>query len=162
MTEDRNVNMTHKLKRIYSCPANKMQSPCASISFGNVFIPQQIKTWLDGTQSKVRIGNYFSSNFPIKNGLSALLFNFSQEYAIREVQETRLGLDMNGTHQVLAYVDDVIVIGNDIKTIERNAGMLLNIIAGTTVENKGKLILSLLMLNFPNQIVSFQSALNRS
>ena len=42
-------------------------------------------------------------------------------YAIRKVQESNLGLDMNGTHQVLAYADDV-----DIRTIERNADLLLN------------------------------------
>ena len=28
---------------------------------------------------------------------------------------------MNGTHQVLAYADDVNLIGDDISTIERNA-----------------------------------------
>ena len=33
---------------------------------------------------------------------------------------------MNGTHQVLAYADDVNLIGDDIKTIERNADELLN------------------------------------
>ena len=42
------------------------------------------------------------------------------------VQETNLGLDMNGTHQVLAYADDVNLIGDDIRTIERNADVLLN------------------------------------
>ena len=30
---------------------------------------------------------------------------------------------MNGTHQVLAYADDVNLIGDDIRTIERNAGV---------------------------------------
>ena len=33
---------------------------------------------------------------------------------------------MSGAHQVLAYVDDVNVIGGDIRTIERNADILLN------------------------------------
>ena len=93
---------------------------------------RSIKIWLDGTQSKVRIENYLSSSFTIENGLrqgealSPLLFHFDLEYAIKKVQETDLGLHMNGTHQVLAYVDDVNLIGHDIITIERNADVLLN------------------------------------
>ena len=35
-------------------------------------------------------------------------------------------LDMNGTYQVLAYVDDVNLIGDDITTIETNVEVLLN------------------------------------
>ena len=54
------------------------------------------------------------------DALSSLLLNFSLAYAIRKVQETNLGLDMNGTHHVLAYADDVNLIGDDIRTIERN------------------------------------------
>ena len=33
---------------------------------------------------------------------------------------------MNGTHQVLAYADDVNLIGDDFRTVERNADVLLN------------------------------------
>ena len=33
---------------------------------------------------------------------------------------------MNGTHQVLAYADDVNLIGDDIRTIERNTDVSLN------------------------------------
>ena len=33
---------------------------------------------------------------------------------------------MNGTHQVLAYADDVNLLGDDIRTTERNAEVLLN------------------------------------
>ena len=33
---------------------------------------------------------------------------------------------MNGTHQVLAYEDDANLIGDDIRTIERNADVSLN------------------------------------
>ena len=43
-----------------------------------------------------------------------------------KVQETNLGLDMNGTHQELAYADDVNLIGDYIRTIERNVDVLLN------------------------------------
>ena len=45
--------------------------------------------------------------------LIATLFNYALKYAIRKIQETRLGLDMNGTHQVLASADDVNLIGDD-------------------------------------------------
>ena len=74
----------------------------------------------------MRIGNYLSSSFPTGNGLkqgdalSPLILNFALEYAIRKVQETSLGLDMNANHQVLVYADDVNLI-DDIRTIERNA-----------------------------------------
>ena len=74
----------------------------------------------------MRIRNYLSSSFPIDNGLSPLLSNFALEYAIRKAQEIRLGLSMNGTHQVLAYADDINLIGDDIRTIGRNADVLLN------------------------------------
>ena len=72
------------------------------------------------------------SSFLIENGLkqgdalSLLLFNFALEYAIRKVQETTLGLDKNDIHQVLAYADDVNLIGDDIRAIERKAVVLLN------------------------------------
>ena len=67
-----------------------------------------------------------SSSFHIENGLkqgdvlSPILFNFALEYAIRRVQE----LDTNATHQVLTYVDDVSLIGDDIRTIKRNADVI--------------------------------------
>ena len=48
-------------------------------------------TTLDGTWSKVRIGNYLSSSFYIENSLKQgdallpLLFSFALEYVIKEV-----------------------------------------------------------------------------
>ena len=58
------------------------------------------------------------------DALSALLLNFSLEYAIRKLQETNLRLDMKDNHQVLAYSDDVNSITDYMRTVERYA--LLN------------------------------------
>jgi hypothetical protein len=53
-----------------------------------------------------------------------LLFNFALEYAIRKVQENKLGLKLNGTHQLLAYAD-FSSLGANIHIIRKNTGTLI-------------------------------------
>jgi hypothetical protein len=49
-----------------------------------------------------------------------VLFNFALEYAIKRVQVNLDGLKLNGTHQLLAYADDVNVLGGSVHTVKEN------------------------------------------
>ena len=77
------------------------------------------------------IGKNLSDMFPISislkqgDALSPLLFNFALEYAIRRVQVNQDGLKLNGTHQLLAYADDVNILEGSIHTINKKGEALV-------------------------------------
>jgi hypothetical protein len=42
------------------------------------------------------------------------------------VQENHVGLKLNGTHQLLAYADDVNLLGNNVDTVKENTEKLID------------------------------------
>jgi hypothetical protein len=103
------------------------------IEFGvSMKLVRLIKMCLNETYSKVHIGKHLYDSFPIENGrkqgddLSPLLFNFALEYAIRKVWENQMRMEMNGTHQLLAYADDVNLLRDNIDTIKKNKETIID------------------------------------
>ena len=99
-----------------------------------------IKICLNETYSSVRVGKNLFDMFPIRNGfkegdaLSPLLFIFALEYAIRRVQGKPGWLEIIWYTQVLAYANDVIILGGSVHTVKENAEGLLAATEETALE----------------------------
>jgi len=71
------------------------------------------------------MGRHLSHIFLMRIGLkqvealSPLLFNFPLEYTIRRIQVNHDGLKLNGTYQLLVYVDDVNILGGSVNNIKK-------------------------------------------
>jgi hypothetical protein len=52
--------------------------------------------------------------------------NFALEYASRNVQENQVGLKLNGTHHLLIYAADMNLLGDDLDTISKSTGTLID------------------------------------
>jgi hypothetical protein len=80
---------------------------------------------LNETYIKVHTGKNLPDEFSLqnilKNGdLSSLLLNCAFEYASSNVEDNRVGLKLNETHQLLVYADDVNLCGGNVNTINKS------------------------------------------
>jgi hypothetical protein len=66
--------------------------------------------------------------------MDSMLFKFDLEYVIRRVQVKQDGLKLNGTHQLLAYADDVNILGGSIYNLKENAEALVAATTETELE----------------------------
>jgi sorting nexin-29 len=68
------------------------------------------------------------------DAIAPLLLNCTLEYAIRRVQVNQDGLKLNGTLQLLAYADEVNILGGSAHTVKENTEALVVVTKETGLE----------------------------
>jgi hypothetical protein len=56
-----------------------------------------------------------------------LLFNFTLKYAIRNVQENQVSLELKGTYQLLVYIDDINLLCDSKNNKKENTETILDV-----------------------------------
>jgi hypothetical protein len=64
--------------------------------------------------------------FSSRDALCPLLLKSALIYAISNVQENQVELKLNGNHQLQAYCGDVNLLGDNMNTIKKNTGTLID------------------------------------
>jgi hypothetical protein len=78
-----------------------------------------------------------SDTFPIQNGLKqgdALQFCLRIRVCHQESPRNLVGLELNGTHQLFAYADDVNLLGSNVNIKKENTEILLDVSRDTGIE----------------------------